>query len=203
MKKLTMSLCALVALASAAFAGPASVQSSSKNVQQQANETTASCFADREWNVDLFGNYAWTQHGRERYIGQDHAFGGGIDVNYIFARYFGVGLEGYALDARDAIGQVSGNVLVRFPIDRICLAPYAFAGGGVVFNGSKVGDRLANGQIGNARKSADSEGIAQFGGGLEYRFTPHVGIMNDFTWTVVNGHDNNYGMIRTGVRFAF
>jgi hypothetical protein len=43
----------------------------------------------------------------------------------------------------------------------------------------------------------------QFGGGIEIRLTPHIGFMNDFSWNVVDGPDNNFGMVRSGLTFAF
>ena len=48
-----------------------------------------------------------------------------------------------------------------------------------------------------------TEAIAQFGGGIEIRITPHIGWLNDFSWNVVDGPDNNFGMVRSGVTFAF
>ena len=33
----------------------------------------------------------------------------------------------------------------------------------------------------------DSKAIGQFGGGVEVRFTPHIGWINDFSWNVVDG----------------
>ena len=45
--------------------------------------------------------------------------------------------------------------------------------------------------------------MGEFGGGFEVRITPHIGIMNDFSWNVVNGGHNNYGIVRTGLSFAF
>jgi len=39
--------------------------------------------------------------------------------------------------------------------------------------------------------------------GREHRLTPDIGIINDFSWNVVNGDENHFGMVRGGVRFAF
>lgn len=50
---------------------------------------------------------------------------------------------------------------------------------------------------------SQTEAIGQFGGGLEIRLTPRVGFINDFSWNVVNGRDNNFGMARTGISLAF
>ena len=79
-------------------------------------------YGDREWNVNLWGTYAFTNTEfapnpslidivqstseggpvlgtYDRYIGGDHAWGGGGDIKYFFCRYAGVGVEGFALDA--------------------------------------------------------------------------------------------------------
>jgi hypothetical protein len=50
---------------------------------------------------------------------------------------------------------------------------------------------------------SETRAFGQVGGGLEIRLTPHIGWMNDFSWNVVDGPDNNFGMVRSGVTFAF
>ena len=45
--------------------------------------------------------------------------------------------------------------------------------------------------------------MAQVGAGFEVRITPHIGWTNDFSWNIVSGSHNNFGMARTGVNFAF
>ena len=49
----------------------------------------------------------------------------------------------------------------------------------------------------------DSHAMGQVGGGFEVRFTPHFGWQNDFSWNIVSGSNNNFGMYRTGLNFAF
>jgi hypothetical protein len=49
----------------------------------------------------------------------------------------------------------------------------------------------------------ESKAVGQFGAGIEYRFTSHIGWVSDFSWNVVDGTKNNFGMVRTGVDFAF
>jgi hypothetical protein len=200
------SLCLLVVLSSTLLAGPAEVSSSGKEVQQTAIQQTETWYRDREWNVDLFGAYAFTANSYrfDRYLDADHAWGGGLDVNYFFMRYLGVGLEGYALAAENTIGQASGNLIFRYPFPDSRFAPYAFAGGGVILNGSKTEDLVERGRnLGTITNNSNAKGIGQFGGGIEVRVTPHIGIMNDFSWNVINGSNNNFGMVRTGIRFAF
>ncbi len=54
-------------------------------------------------------------------------------------------------------------------------------------------------------RQTDSEtrAIGQLGGGIEVRITPHIGWINDFSWNVRDGPDNNFGMVRSGLNFAF
>lgn len=204
MKKLILSTIVFTTLAAFTQAGP--VETSQTQVEQSTYQPSQEWFRDREWNFDLFGAYAFTTrpYQSDRYLGADHAWGGGIDVNYMFNRYFGVGLEGYGLAADDAIGQTSGNLIFRYPVPGTRFAPYGYAGGGVIFNGSRVEDLVDRGRsIGSIRRNAEVEGMGQFGAGFEIRVTPNIGVINDFSWNVVNGDRNDFGMVRSGVRFAF
>src|SRR5438045_3574222 len=92
-----------------------------KEMKQVAPPPCPEWYGDDEWNVNLWGTYAFTNteynpnlwlvdvvqstsEGNpvlgtyDRYIGGDHAWGGGADIKYFFYRYFGVGIEGFALD---------------------------------------------------------------------------------------------------------
>ena len=40
----------------------------------------------------------------DKYLGGDHAWGGGIDLKYFFRRYFGIGVEGFVLNADRGAG---------------------------------------------------------------------------------------------------
>ncbi|HEY2801114.1 MAG TPA: outer membrane beta-barrel protein [Chthoniobacterales bacterium] len=203
MKKFIVSLFSLMTLVAPAFAGPPEISSKE---EQTYHAPAEQFYDDREWNLDLFGAYAFTgnEYRNDRYLNTDHAFGGGLDVNYMFTRYLGAGLEGYALDADNVIGQASGNLVFRYPIPNTRFAPYGYAGGGVLFNGSRVEDLVASGESpASVRRNSDAEGLGQLGVGFEVRITPHIGIINDFSWNIVDGPDNNFGMLRSGLRFAF
>lgn len=224
LKKITLSLCAVVALGSVAFAGTSSYSGKEmKNTVQQ--QSCPEWYANNEWNVDLFGTYAFTgtEWRNDRYLGVDHAWGGGIDAKYFFARYFGLGLEGYGLaldnntgtrvffgnrvdnDRRGSAGAVLGTFTLRYPIPCTRIAPYAFAGGGVMFGGGGRDEVFinANNVVDVRRNDTDSELVGQLGGGFEVRITPHIGVINDFSWNIVNGAKNNFGMVRSGINFAF
>src|SRR6266550_4094692 len=96
MKKVLIAICALAALASNAFGGTETYSGKQTAVQP------APCpqwYRDTEWNVSLWGTYAFTgtSYRNDTYLGVDHAWGGGGDAKYFFHRYFGVGIEGYAV----------------------------------------------------------------------------------------------------------
>ena len=76
-----------------------------------------------------------------------------------------------------------------------------YAGGGVLFNGSLIEDLVD--RPGFFRRSGETEGMGQFGAGIEIRLTPNIGIINDFNWNLVGGDHNDFGIVRSGLRFAF
>ncbi|MDQ6809760.1 MAG: outer membrane beta-barrel protein [Verrucomicrobiota bacterium] len=227
MKKLTLSLCALVAFSAAAFAGPSYSGKEMKQVQQAAVECPQ-WYADREFNVDVFGTYAFTGNAyrEDDYLNVDHAWGGGLDVKYFIARYFGFGFEGFVLDANDtnrgfsptgftgiddrqrrAVGSALGTFTFRYPIPCTRFAPYAFFGGGGIFGGGQTSETIVDPTTRRAFvhdvRASNTELMGQFGGGFEVRITPHIGVIQDFSWNVVNGSNNNFGMVRAGLNFAF
>jgi hypothetical protein len=239
-------------LAAAVCAGTESY--SGKEMKQAV--TPPACpewYSDNEFNVSLWGAYAFTgtDYDREsmgdmfnvplfdespgrydRFLGGDHAWGGGIDAKYFWHRYFGFGLEGFGLDAHESnyhftdfgdgdrfrttdhniVGGVLGTITLRYPIPCTRFSPYVWGGGGGVFGGeneSAIRGRLQRGNFVGAAFTEDithadeSRGMGQFGGGMEVRITPHIGWIADFSWNVVDGPHNNFGMARTGVNFAF
>ncbi len=223
MKRAVLGVLGIAAIASVAFAGTETY--SGKEIKQVAPPPCPEWYADQEFNVGLWGTYVFTANDwpQDRYLDADHAWGGGIDLKYFFHRYFGVGIEGWAVDARRAfvrdndgdpisfpnvghtsraVGAVLGTLTLRYPIPCTRFAPYVFGGGGGIFGG---GERTSfdesNGDFPN--DSSETRAIGQFGGGIEVRFTPHIGWISDFSWNVVDGPENNFGMVRTGINFAF
>jgi hypothetical protein len=45
--------------------------------------------------------------------------------------------------------------------------------------------------------------VGQFGVGLETRITRNIGWINDLSFGVIEGPRNNFGMVRSGINFAF
>jgi hypothetical protein len=224
MKKLTLSLCAAVAMASAAFAG-------TETYSKESSVTPPPCpqwYADSEFNLTLSGAYVWTGNDwrDDRYFAVDHAWGGALDAKYFVHRYFGFGVQGWIARANSnevldngfsrlrggedshAIGGVLGTFTLRFPISCSRFAPYFWVGGGGVFGGGRDHDFFldptsATGVVRREFDSSNAKLAGQVGGGFEVRFTPHVGWTNDVSWNVISGADNNFGMARTGINFAF
>ena len=213
-------------------------------------------YGDREWNVNIWGTYAFTNTEfapnpslvdivqstseggpvlgtYDRYIGGDHAWGGGADIKYFFCRYAGVGVEGFALDAHKpgfdifedqsvpifvhqrinhdhTIGSVLGTLTLRYPIPCTRFAPYAWAGVGAIFGGGERDTLHTQGPPDAFAVNAQTEHfgsetkvLSQFGAGLEFRFSRHVAMINDLSFGVIDGPKNNFGMFRSGLNFAF
>lgn len=216
MKKLTLGFCALVALSSVALAGTETYSKESKAV---VPPPCPQWYADNEFNLSLSGVYAFS--GNENTF-LDHAWGGAFDAKYFFRRYFGIGVQGFLLDANtddddnfivmndndddgDGVGGILGTFTFRFPGNCSRFAPYLWVGGGGVW-GNDADDFALNAAGGVIRVNGDdNEGHAmgQVGGGFEIRFTPHFGLQNDFSWNIVSGSNNNFGMYRAGLNFAF
>ncbi len=121
---------------SAAVAGTETY--SGKEMKQVAPAPCPQWYADNEWNVSLWGTYAatgteyalnslahivqstsegHTVYGTfDKYLGGDHAWGGGIDLKYFFRRYFGIGVEGFVLNAHRGAGfNIEAEGLDPFP----------------------------------------------------------------------------------------
>jgi len=213
-------------------------------------------YGDREWNLNLWGTYAFTNTEfapnpslvdivqstseggpvlgtYDRYIGGDHAWGGGADIKYFFCRYAGVGVEGFALDAHKpgfdifedptvptfvhrrinhdhTVGSVLGTLTLRYPIPCTRYSPYAWAGVGAIFGGGESDTVHTQGppdafavHAETTHTGSKTKVLGQFGAGLEIRFARHVGWTNDLSFGVIDGPRNNFGMIRSGLNFAF
>jgi hypothetical protein len=246
MKQFILTIAIVGALSAVSLAGTEQ-QYSGKEMKQVATSTPCpEWYGDQEWNVSVWGAYAFTgtdsnragiedvddlniRGTYDRFLGGDHAWGGGSDVKYFFHRYFGVGLEGFALAGRGThavlddgsqaapeefyaeshhtVGAVLGTFTLRYPIGCSRFAPYVWGGGGGIFGGKNdhaVGHDLRDPDFPDRYDNSDeSRGIAQAGGGLEVRITRHIGITSDFSWNFVDGPHNNFGMARTGLTFAF
>ena len=245
MKTLNLSLALSFGLLLAAFAGTETY--TSKEMKQVQPAPCPEWYADTEWNVSIWGAYAFTgtessRSTREqaddaaifgtydRFLGGDHAWGGGVDLKYFFHRYFGVGFEGFAFAGRGShlftddvgpdivseehyegvdhtVGGALATFTLRYPVHCSRFSPYVWGGIGGMFGGhnDKPHRAIFDGEFAGGFTTAEDESrfAGQVGGGLEIRFTRHIGWMGDFSWNFLEGPHNNFGMTRTGLVFSF
>jgi opacity protein-like surface antigen len=167
MKKFALCFLALTAASFVAQAGPETLSGNdSKDVKQVMPAPCTEWYGDNEWNLSIWGTYAFTSENWEsdRYLLTDHAWGGGADFKYFFHRYFGVGVEAFGLSANRRglelaedessesaepivavggphdsrlVGAVLGTFTLRFPLPCSRFAPYVYGGAGVIFGGGE------------------------------------------------------------------
>jgi hypothetical protein len=221
MKKLTLTLCAVTALVSAAYAGPQ--QYSGKEMKQAVETPCPQWYADNEWNFTISGVYALTinEHNADTYLGDDHSWGAAIDAKYFFRRYFGIGIQGFGVDTDNShtntpwttdddsegfVGGALGTFTFRYPIPCSRFAPYFWVGAGGIFSGGSNGDEDFDFDDRFDESEAaheETKFMAQYGAGFEVRFTPHIGLTNDISFNHLEGGDNDFWQFRTGLNFAF
>ena len=141
-----------------------------------------------ELSLDLIGtasvgNYTLNHPSNAR-VRQNTQLGAGAGLNHFITRNIGIGAEAYSENTTGAfIDNASANMILRLPLGQSGFAPYAFGGGGRHFDDVKTW-------------------FVQAGAGMEYRFTPHMGLFIDARGVLPN--ETKYsGVARIGVRFAF
>jgi len=201
MKKLVFGFATLVAIAATSLAGTATYSASGKASKEYKQVEKPSCFSDKEWQVDTFGAYQVGNGNGHAGPIKEHGWGGGVAVNYFFARYFGLSAEGTWLEGHNNTPDLSagthstqfqsatGSLIFRYPIDAWCLAPYVFTGGGATMDGS-------------------AWAVYHIGVGLEYRVVPNkLGIFADGRWNYYGDRYNrdvqNNFLFRAGARLVF
>lgn len=153
-------------------------------------------YTDRNWvaynanevDVSVFGTGTLGErtlrNPSSRRIERNGRLGLGAGVSYFFHR--NIGVEGYAYSEsthNHFVDNVGGDLIARFPVGETGLAPYVFGGGG-----------------------RQLDPIVQWtwdaGGGLEWRFAPHIGAFVDarYVWA---DKTKDYGMGRVGLKFGF
>ncbi len=126
-----------------------------------------------------------------------------------------------------AAGIMTGDFMMRLPMDDFLpgfhLAPYGFVG----FGGILLGGGGSDNSVSQTFTVTNSAGVSRqvtftgrranefrdnfgsdrvlghFGGGLEYRFTPHIGLFAEAGYDIVNGASNNFIQTNFGLRYAF
>lgn len=148
----------------------------------------SSLYREGELSVDLFGTASVGKYTLDHLSGSrirhNTRLGSGVGLNYFITRNVGIGVDAYSEDTTGVfVDSASVSLIVRFPLRDCGFAPYAFGGVGRQFD-------LAQAWFG------------QLGGGMEYRFTPHVGAFVDARF-VLPDETKYYGVARLGMRFAF
>ena len=229
MKKIALGLTIMAASALIALGGESY---SGKEAKEVVPPPCPEWYGDTEWNVGIWGTYVFTGNDwfDDEYLETDHAWGGGVDLKYFFHRYFGVGVEGWIVDARRqtfdltidtpnevfdftegtksrAVGAALGTITFRYPFHCSRFSPYVWGGAGAIFGGGDI-DRVVTDSIDplivhTEHTGRQTEFIGQVGGGIEVRFTRHIGWINDFSWNFVGKDNSDFGMVRSGINFAF
>ena len=145
-------------------------------------------FRANEASLDLFGTLSIDQDTIDHISGQriedNGTWGAGIGFNYFPLRFLGFGADAYSQNTTGIfVDNASANLILRFPLDSIHLAPYIYGGGGYQFDPGEVW-------------------FGQVGAGLEFRVTRHFGLFADARY-VIPHEEETYGMARAGLRFAF
>jgi len=133
-----------------------------------------------------------------------------------------------------AAGVINADFLLRLPLDdfwpNVHLAPYVFGGFGGIFAGGGGEGRTVNetfivtGPVNNPNIApqtrevtvtgrrvntirnniGNSRVLGRIGGGLEYRFTPNIGIFTEAAYVIPDGSGNNFVQFNfIGLRYAF
>jgi len=145
-------------------------------------------YRSSELSLDGFGSASLGKytidHPSNARIRHNTRLGAGAGINYFFTRNIGIGAEAYSENTTGVfIDSASANLTLRLPLGQSGFAPYVFGGGGRHFEAVKTW-------------------FAQAGAGMEYRFTPHMGVFIDARG-VLPDEAKYYGVARLGFRFAF
>lgn len=177
MKKLSLTIVLAVAVVGSAFAG-----TEAKTFKDKVVVVPTCKFRDTEFQIDAF--YTGFVGSRDSTL--HTGSGGGIGLNFFFAKYFGIGWEGsvYSNDGTASWLPLNGNFFIRYPICAWNLAPYVMVGGGADF-----------------QRDRHSIGFGNVGAGIEYRITDNIGLFSDGRYYY--GGSGNVANIRGGLRFAF
>ncbi len=186
--KLLSSLIIAASLASSAFAGTDYSSKSSKVVQPMAPECDpwAPGFAVGAFADGLLPRF-----------GSSHYAGGGVMGEYFFTDNIGIQGDYSVLAYHSERHQFEANMIARFPIRSINLAPYILAGGTYSTGGASEG---------GFETGSQSLGGWQAGAGFECRFgqCSHVGFFADgaYHWDASH-YARDYVLVRAGFKVTF
>ena len=156
--------------------------------QDTMNNNPGDLYRANELSLDGFGTASvgkyTIDHLSNARIRHNTRLGAGAGINYFFTRNIGIGAEAYSENTSGTfVDSASANLTLRLPLGQCGFALYVFGGVGRHFDALK-------------------EWFAQAGGGIEYRFNPHVGVFIDARG-VLPDEARYYAVARLGLRFAF
>jgi hypothetical protein len=156
-------------------------------------------FTANELSLDLSGSYIAPQRGLQHLFETDirhrGKWGGNVGVNYFFLPYLGIGGNiNMSANGGTFVDQALGNLILRWPICPIGIAPYIFGGGGRGFDSFGGVDRF----------DPAWQWFADGGVGLEWRPNATTGIFTDATyqWHLKEGSFDRL-LLRFGLRLVF
>jgi hypothetical protein len=207
-KVIVSAIVAVLLQTSTVFAGEP--VTSNKEIVAPPMPPPTSFFRANEFDVGAFATYSKAFGDNFGSVGE-HGWGGGADLSYFPWLYAGFRLQGAVMNTipgDNTTGVVKGDVVLRYPLDRVApnlhLAPYAFGGvGGVFTNSGGFGRFVTNSFEFKNRGNRDNNVLGNAGAGLEYRFTPHIGVFGEADYNFVNGARNNFMEVNWGFRYAF
>lgn len=145
-------------------------------------------YRDHEFSIDAFVGGSVGEQTIDHLSGDRLRRNGrlavGAGANIFFTKYVGIGGDAYSENTTGPfIDYANGYLILRFPIPNTGIAPYAFGGGGYQWD-------------------PVSQPLAEGGGGIEFRFTPNVGIFVDARYVFAD-RTSDFGLGRLGLRFSF
>lgn len=145
------------------------------------------------------------------------AWGGGVGITGLLSRHIGLNIDQSILGRAPASQemknadfgylrhQTSAGLVLRYPINKLRVAPYGIVGGGAQYGSYPRETIYPRGSGGSTMLSLAGQGFGQLGGGVEWRVARKVGIFSDLRWMYsgVSGLPNNQMQFRYGLRIAF
>ena len=191
MKKIA-SLFFSLALVSSVVAGPVDYDTKStkdtKNIQVPP-PLPPTCFGPG-FDLGLFAGGRLPSHNGHGHGGGD-GMGGGVEGEYFFNDFVGIQASYGAYAPNPVHHNYEGDLVLRYPFQSACIAPYLLVGGGGVVDGYDLG-------------------FFDVGAGIEARFPSFnkLGVFLDGTYHFVSGGGNAYGnrdytLVRLGFKFLF
>ncbi len=178
MKKLIATTVVLGLIHGAAFAGKKGL-GAIPSITHHGKE----CFYAGETSFDIISIYV-DPRGSSNVSGELEAgAGGGLALSHFFNENFGLMGRAYWWDGDDVVHSFTGSVVIRYPFQDLCLAPYVFGGIGGHFD-------------------SDSQVSGHAGAGLEYRFTDRLGLVADYSYTWTD-ETEDWHLYTLGLRIKF